>query len=64
MVNEFEEMLAIEKERAEERKREATGHREKFHEGESGRAKEKAAEKFNADVSPSGGWFSPSDPWG
>ena len=51
IVNEFEEMLAIESERANDRKAEATGHREKFHEAESGRAKDKAAEKVNADVS-------------
>jgi phage N-6-adenine-methyltransferase len=51
IVNEFEEMLAVERERAKERKTEATGHREKFHEAESGRAKDKAAEKVNADVS-------------
>jgi len=51
IVNEFEEMLAIERERACDRKTEATGHREKFHEAESGRAKNKAAEKVNADVS-------------
>jgi DNA modification methylase len=51
IVNEFEEMLAIESKRANDRKTEATGHREKFHEAESGRAKDKAAEKVNADVS-------------
>jgi ParB-like chromosome segregation protein Spo0J len=51
IVNEFEEMLEVEKQRAKERKEDATGHREKFHEAESGRAKDKAAEKVNADVS-------------
>jgi len=51
IVNEFEEMLAVERERAKERKSEATGHKEKFPEGESGQARDKAAEKVNADVS-------------
>jgi len=51
IVNEFEEMLEIEKQWAKERKQEATGHKEKFPEGESGQAREKAAEKVNADVS-------------
>ena len=52
-------MLAIERERAKERKREATGHKEKFPEGESGQAHDKAAEKVNADVS--GRWFHTPD---
>jgi len=51
VVNEFEEMLEIEKQRAKERKQEATGHKEKFPEGESGQARDKAADKIDADVS-------------
>lgn len=51
MVNEFDEMLAIEKARAKERKQEATGHKEKFPEADSGQARDKAAEKVNANVS-------------
>lgn len=52
-MNEFEEMLEIEKHRAKERKKEATGHKKKFAEGESGQAREKAAEEVGTDVS---GW--------
>jgi len=44
-------MLAIEKARAKERKQEATGHKEKFPEADSGQARDKAAEKVNANVS-------------
>jgi N6-adenosine-specific RNA methylase IME4 len=51
IVNEFEEMVTIEEQRAKERKSDATGHCEKFHEAETGRATEKAAEKVNAAVS-------------
>jgi hypothetical protein len=56
LVNEFEEMLEIERQRAEERKKESG---ERFGKGsgnvsgtfEGGEARDKAAEKLNADVS-------------
>jgi len=55
IVNEFEEMLEIEEKQAEDRMEEAgsVGGKgsEKFHNPSKGRAKDKAAEKVNADVS-------------
>lgn len=55
LVNEFEEMLAIEEERAKDRQKEAgaVGGKggEEFHDPSKGRATELAAEKVNADVS-------------
>ena len=55
LVNEFEEMIEIEEERAEDRQKEAGKvggkGREKFHDPSKGRAKDKAAEKIDADVS-------------
>ena len=55
IVNEFEEMLEIEQEKAKEREKEAgrVGGKgsENFHDPSQGRAKDKAAEKVNADVS-------------
>lgn len=57
IVNEFEEMLAIEKKRAKDRKeanlKKGNEHpeREKFHTRDEGRAKDKAADKIDADVS-------------
>jgi len=58
IVNEFEEMLEIEEKRAEDRMEEAgsVGGKgsEKFHNPSKGRAKDKAAEKVNADPSRRG----------
>jgi len=57
IVNEFEEMLAIEEDRAKERKianlkqGDEQPERENFHTRDEGRATERAAEKVNADVS-------------
>ena len=55
IVNEFEEMLEIEQEKAKEREKEAgrVGGKgsENFHDPSQGRAKDKAAEKVNTEVS-------------
>jgi phage N-6-adenine-methyltransferase len=51
IVNEFEEMLEVEKQRAKKRKDDAGGHVENLPQGDSGKARDKAAEKVNADVS-------------
>ena len=54
IVNEFEEMLAVERERAKERtKAEGNQHegKETFPDHQTGQARDKAAEKVNADVS-------------
>ena len=55
IVNEFEEMLEIEQEKAKEREKEAgrVGGKgsEIFHDPSQGRAKDKAAEKVNTEVS-------------
>jgi len=54
IVNEFEEMLAIEKQRAKERQSGGGGDeagKETFPDPDTGQARDKAAEKVNADVS-------------
>jgi site-specific DNA-methyltransferase (adenine-specific) len=54
VINEFDEMLQVEKERAKERQSAGGGDepgRETFHEPVKGRAKNKAAEKVDANVS-------------
>ena len=54
IVNEFEEMLEVEKQRAKERQSEGGGDeagKEKFPDPDTGQARDKAAEKVNADVS-------------
>jgi len=47
-INEADAWERIEKEKAKDRKEEATGHTQKFAEGETGEAKEKAAERVGA----------------
>jgi phage N-6-adenine-methyltransferase len=49
LVNEYEEMLAVEEKRAKER--EQSGGVENFPQGENGKARDRAAEKIDADVS-------------
>jgi len=54
IVNEFEEMLAVERERAKERQSAGGGDqpgKETFPDPDAGQARDKAAEKVNADVS-------------
>jgi site-specific DNA-methyltransferase (adenine-specific) len=54
IINEFDEMLQVEQERAKNRNSKTAGEdpsRETFHDTEKGRAKNKAAEKVNAEVS-------------
>ena len=51
LVNEFEEMLEVEQKRAKERKDNAGGHVENLPQGDEGKARDKAADKVNSDVS-------------
>lgn len=51
VINEFDEILEVEKQRAEQRMDQAGGPTETFPEGETGEARDKAAEKIDSPVS-------------